>query len=163
MMGESLTRWTIRLCLVLALLALWAACKRSARPNEFRVARGLWSAAWLLMILHVACAFEFYHDWSHAAAWKATARDTAALFNINWGGGLLVNYALIACWTIDIAQLWWAPQRARNRASWLLIAWYGSFIAISFFATVVFESGPTRWLGLAATCCALMLANKVVR
>jgi hypothetical protein len=96
----------------------------------------------------VLFAFHYYHHWSHAAAYRETARQTAELTGLEWGGGLFINYALLAGWLADAA--WWGRdlESYRNR-SWLIAAvWHGFLIFMIFNATVVFKTGPLRWIGL---------------
>lgn len=74
--GEFLTRWTVRLAMALYVisLALWiTAGKRSA---WFRRARLAWTIGWAAFVIHVICAFAFFHHWSHTAAYEETARRT---------------------------------------------------------------------------------------
>jgi hypothetical protein len=110
------------------------------------------------LLAHVFCAFHFYHAWSHDAAYRETARQTDELFGINWGGGLFINYALIAGWLADVAW-WWVRgvDSYRQRPWFLLAAWHGFVIFIIFNATVVFKTGLARWIGL-AICLGLCLA-----
>jgi hypothetical protein len=97
----------------------------------------------------VACAYHFYHKWSQADAYRETARQTAEVTGFDWGGGLFINYALIIGWIIDVA-LWGRGLEAyRSRPQWLAAAWQGFLFFIVFNATVVFKTGPLRWIGLA--------------
>ena len=41
------------------------------------------------------------HAWSHEAAIAATARQTLAVYGVNWGGGVFVNYAFVAVWLFE--------------------------------------------------------------
>ena len=86
---------------------------------------------------------------AHAAAYLDTARQTEEVFGLNWGGGLYVNYALLAGWVLDVTW-WWAGGLAayRRRPRPLAAAWHGFLIFIIFNATVVFKTGPARWAGL---------------
>lgn len=62
---------------------------------------------------------------------EQTARQTAELFGVRWGG-LYGNYAFTAVWALDV-----------------IAAVIHCFIAFLFFnAAVVFVSGWVRWLGL---------------
>ena len=142
--GELLTRWTIRVALALYVASL---ASRGVAPKGSRVA---WTAGCLAYLVHVACAFEFYHHWSHAEAYAFTEQQTAAVVGLDWGGGLYVNYAFTLVWLADVCW-WWAGierYQARPRA----IAWavHGFMGFIAFNATVVFASGFSRWFGIAA-------------
>ena len=98
-------------------------------------------------LVHVICAFHFYHDWSHDAALEDTAQQTAVVTGWRWGGGLYVNYAFTAAWVGDVLWQWLAPKSHRQRSRLLNRLWHGSFFFIVFNATVVFEVGLVRWCG----------------
>src|SRR5262245_22322917 len=106
---ELLTRWTVRVALALYVLGL--ALRIGARGSRPRLtgARFAWTAGWLLFLLHVACAFHYYHDWKHAVAYQATARQTAEVVGLDWGGGLYANYAFTLLWAADVCW-WWCSQ-----------------------------------------------------
>ena len=97
----------------------------------------------------MASAYHFYHNWSQAAAYRETARQTAEVTGLVWGGGLFINYALIIGWVVDVA-LWRLRglDAYRNRPRWLAVAWQGFLFFIIFNATVIFKTGPLRWIGL---------------
>ena len=57
--------------------------------------------------MHVICAFQFYHEWSHLVAHEHTARQTAVALGIDWGGGLYMNYLFIGVWMGDV-MAWWS-------------------------------------------------------
>jgi len=107
-----------------------------------------WTIGCASLLAHVACAFHFYHNWSQAAAYRETARQTAEVTGLDWGGGLFINYALIAGWVIDVAWRLRGLDVYCNRPRWLAVAWQGFLIFIIFNATVVFKTGPLRWIGL---------------
>jgi hypothetical protein len=110
-------------------------------------------------LAHVAAAFTFHHGWSHAAALRDTARQTAAMFGVESGFGLYFNYAFTLIWAGDVAWMWLGPRSHTARPRWVS-AFIHSFMAFMFFnATVVFASGWTRWLGLAA---AALVAGRLV-
>jgi hypothetical protein len=166
-MGEDLTRWTIRLALAayIGVLVLRIRTKTATPPINpvpassgsldtsagERLQRGLWTLGCLLLWAHVACAFSFYHHWSHDDAYLRTARETANTVGINWGGGIYFNYLFLILWAFHVAWWWSSPAsyRARSRvyAVWLDV--YLAFIA--FNATVVFGHGAVRYFGIAAT------------
>jgi hypothetical protein len=146
--GEFLTRGTIWIsiaaytigCVVFAI---------ARRPNGERWARFAWTTGCAALIAHFISAFEFYHGWSHASAYSETARQTAEVVRINWGGGLFINYAVAALWIADVSWWWFAGLHAYRRRPWLItVLWHGFLIFILFNATVVFKAGLVRWIGL---------------
>jgi len=146
--GELLTRVTIWVALAgYAIGASFYLLSRGRRRWD-EVARTAWTVGCVSILIHVACAFHYYHNWSHAAAYRETARQTAELTGFDWGGGLFINYALVAGWIIDL--IWWRRglDAYRNRPTWLAAIWQGFLIFIIFNATVVFKTGPLRWIGL---------------
>ncbi len=147
-MGEELTRWTIRVALALCFAAL---ATRLLAGRHSRGARLLWTLAWAAYLVHVGCAFQFFHGWSHAEAYRRTADQTYAMTGWRWGGGLVFNYAFTLFWTLDIGAAWMAggsDRALKPRAQTLGALWLGFFLFMVFNATVVFEQGPTRWTAL---------------
>jgi hypothetical protein len=160
MPGEPLTRWTVRLALLLyaATLAL-----RLTSPAHRQAARLLWTIGCILFLAHVAAAFQYFHGWSHANAYRETARRTAELFGTNWGGGLYFNYVFTLAWAADVVW-WWAkgsdgPER---RPRWVEITLQAFMFFMAFNATVVFERGIVRWTSVAITVALSMLLARSV-
>ena len=75
--------------------------------RQWTRARLVYSAGLAAYLVHVWCAFEFVYAWSHAVAYRETARQTLELFGVDWGGGLYLNYLFTILWCIDCA-MWWA-------------------------------------------------------
>ncbi len=146
--GEILTRVTIWIALAgYATGATLFALSRQ-RTNWDAAARLAWTAACIGLLAHVICAFHFYHEWSHTSAYRDTARQTAEVFGLNWGGGLYINYAFLLGWVIDVIW-WWRGLEAYRRRPWPLVAaWHAIVLFIFFNGAVVFATGPLRWLGL---------------
>jgi hypothetical protein len=146
--GEFFTRFTIWFTLAFYSIgfALWALSRRRHRWE--RAARLVWTIACLSLLAHAACAFHFYHEWSHDAAYRETARQTAEVVGLNWGGGLYINYALMAGWVADVAWWWRGLAAHRRRSTALVVVWQGFLMFIFFNSTVVFKTGPLRFLGL---------------
>jgi hypothetical protein len=149
--GELLTRWTVRVAMALMVLALVLRWRAGGLRSRLAQARLAWTLGCLAFLLHVLCAFAFYHHWSHAAAFTATAEQTAALVGWKWGGGLYANYAFTLVWIADAAWWWRDPEGYEARPRWIERAVLGFLLFIAFNATVVFGQGLVRWLGLAAT------------
>jgi len=148
--GELLTRWSVRLAVALYVLALTLRISARGREAWQAWARLFWTGGCLAFLLHMAFAFQFYHHWSNNAAYEATARQTAEVVGLDWGGGLYANYAFAIVWSID-AGCWWCGLRryeVRSRIAEWLIQGYLAFII--FNATVVFGTEAIRWLGVAA-------------
>lgn len=149
-MREFLTRSTIWLNIAAYTVGVVLFSLRGHRPSLDSTTRALWTIAVIALGAHFVSAYHFYHSWSHAAAYTETARQTAEVFRINWGGGLFINYALLSIWTIDVS-LWWANgiESYRRRTPWsLVMTWHSILIFILFNATVVFKTGAVRWTGL---------------
>ncbi len=147
--GEILTRTTIWLSMVAyaAGLLIFAFVGKSLKRDT--TVRLLWTFACAVLLVHVVCAFHFYHRWSHAAAYLDTARQTRDVVGTNWGGGLYVNYALLIGWIADVGWWWLSGLHSYRRRPWLIVvAWHAFLIFIIFNATVIFGSGFTRWAGL---------------
>ena len=147
--GEILTRVTIWVAVAgyAAGTAAFALSRKRYRWES--AARLAWTVACVGLLAHVACAFHFYHGWSHRAAYLDTARQTDEVFGLDWGGGLYINYALLTGWVLDVTWWWTRGLEAYRRRPWpLTAAWQGFLIFIVFNATVVFKTGPTRWAGL---------------
>ena len=98
--GEFLTRSTIWI----SILAYTVGCVVFATGrNADRWARLAWTIGCAALVAHFICAFNFYHSWSHQSAYIDTARQTAEVYRINWGGGLFINYGLAILWIADVA------------------------------------------------------------
>ena len=158
-MAEELTRWTVRLSLAFYIgrIALDLA-PRPATARRDRLSRGLWTTGCLFLWLHVGCAFQFYHHWSHKAAFESTARETAETMGLAWGGGLYFNYAFMLLWAGDAAWWWLSPASYRRRSRFISYTLHAYLAFIAFNATVVFESGPVRYAGLGAAGLVVFLA-----
>jgi len=120
------------------------------QPKRSRLARIAWTVGCPVYLGHVYCAFQFYHGWSHASALEWTARQTRETVGWEVGEGLFVSYFFTLAWPSDV--IWWWLAGAENylrRSRALNIALHAFFFFIVFNATVVFESGSARWMGIA--------------
>ena len=160
-LGELLTRSTIWITIVLytagsVLIAISSLSRRQRKRDS--LARIVWTMAGLALIAHVACAFQFYHNWSHESAYRETARQTNEVVGLNWGGGLFINYLFTIGWIIDLAWWWRSGLDSYRQRAWPPVAaWHGFLIFIIFNATVVFAESAIRWVGL-GICLVLCLA-----
>jgi hypothetical protein len=152
--GELLTKITIWVSVAGYAAGAVAFALARGRVAWGRAARLAWTLACAALLAHVACAFHFYHGWSHASAYLDTARQTDEVFGLDWGGGLYINYALMTGWVLDVAW-WWAtgPDSYGRRPRLLTAAWQGFLLFIFFNATVVFKGGAARWAGLGVCLC----------
>lgn len=129
------TLWTVRLAALCYAAALWLRLRGKAA-----LARRLWVAGFVLYAAHVFSAFQWIHDWSHGRAYEETARQTKALFGMDWGGGLYFNYAFTLLWLADV--IWnWQDRRLRSAVDGFLF-----FMFVN--GVVVFGHGWTRWIGV---------------
>lgn len=112
--------WTARVALLAYACALLAPYffPKSYGPTSSRqgqsdstLALVLSTLALAALAVHVAVAFDRVHHWSHAAAYEHTAARTAAWLGIRVGGGVWVNYAVLAAWTLDASVGWFCKCR----------------------------------------------------
>jgi hypothetical protein len=144
MPGELLTLWTARLAVVCWAARVLVEAGGSPSPRRELGSRLFWLLGSLAFLWHVAAAFEFYHGWSHRTAMDHTARRTAEVIGLNWGGGVYFNYVALLVWPAD-ALLAWRPAAgsmgaARRRFRRFAFG-YVTFLMVN--ATVVF--GPAFW------------------
>ena len=137
--------------LVATVLWAWAEVLKIARPHRVEPARQLWTASVALALVHAALGFDVAYGWSHAAAAADTARRTAEVTGLEWGGGMAVNYVFLTLWLAD-ATWWWAdaPGYARRpmaleRARLLL------FLFMFVNGAIVFAGNLARAIAVPAT------------
>lgn len=153
--GEFLTHSTIWISIFA--YAVGCVVFATARDRD-RWVRLAWTIGCAALVAHFISAFQFYHSWSQSSAYYETARQTAAVVGINWGGGLFINYAVAILWISDLSWWWFAGVKSyRRRPWWLTMIWHGFLIFIIFNATVIFKDGLTRWIGV-LVCLSLCLS-----
>ncbi len=152
-LAEWLTRGTIWLALSLYVAAEMAMAFR-AGASANAIARWLNGLGIAVFLLHVGCAFHFYHQWSHAVAYADTARQTAEFSGWNWGGGLYLNYLFTFAWLTEWIWGWSSPTTFARRPRWIGWAVRSYFMFMIFNGAVVFARSPMRWYGLVL--CALL-------
>jgi hypothetical protein len=157
MTGEFLTKTTVWTALAGYAISLMIFLQSKSRANWDAIARIFWTAGCIAMLVHVASAFQFYHHWSHSAAYNETARQTAEVFGLNWGGGIFINYILIIGWIVDVIWWWRGLAIYRNRSKIFSILWHVFLFFIFFNAAVVFEDGILRWLWLVFTLALILI------
>jgi hypothetical protein len=145
--GELLTRGTVWLALS---LYVFSEAMRAGLLGwrADRWARWLSTLGAVVFAGHVAAAFHHYHDWSHAAAYAETARQTAEFSGRNWGRGLYLNYFFTLLWLADVAWWWVRPQSRAARSLWFERGGRVFFLFMIFNGAVVFVRNPMRWYGL---------------
>jgi hypothetical protein len=146
--GDDLTRNTVRLALLfyapaLALFLLLRPEEWRAEAGRGRLARWCWTLGWASYLVHLGMAFHHYHGWSHARAVRHV-EDVAG-----FGPGIYVSHLFTAVWTVDVAWWWARPASYAARPAWVGRALHGFLAFVTFNATVVYETGPIRWAGLA--------------
>ena len=143
--GEFLTRSTIWISMIAYTIGCVVFAAAWRQIDFDRWVRLAWTIGCLALVAHFICAFHFYHGWSQASAYSDTARQTADVVGVNWGGGLYINYAVAGLWIVDVGWWWFSGLSSYRRRPWLpTMIWHGFLIFIIFNATVVFESGLTQ-------------------
>src|SRR5262245_36309935 len=82
--AEPLTHWTVRLALTLYVLGLMLRVRAAGRRSWESLGRVVWTAGCLALMLHMVCALQFYHHWSHTTEARASA-TSAGLWQ--WSSG----------------------------------------------------------------------------
>ena len=143
---EALTRWSVRIaiaCYLTRVLIDLRSVRNRRVASLASKARWVWTAGFIFYIIHVVCAFGFYHEWSHLEAYRHTAEQTAAVTGIHWGGGLYFNYAFTIFWLADVVTWWCRDVELPNRSPTYFWILHGVFAFMVINATVVF--GPPIW------------------
>jgi hypothetical protein len=134
-------------------LAAFVAAEAGRRPAFAGRPTAPWStpvsfAGLALLIVHIVLAYAVRHDWSHEAAVRATAQQTASVYGLDWGGGIYVNYLFAVVWAIDAWHWHVSAAGAAARSPtlrWALRAFYAIIIVN---AAIVFVPGLRRVLGV---------------
>jgi hypothetical protein len=160
MSGLAIVRATM-----LASTVLWALAEvlKIRRPYAVTPARRTWTAAVALALLHAVTAFGVSYGWSHAAAVEDTARRTAAVTGLAWGGGLFVNYLFLGLWLADAAGWWVDPGGYLRRSVRIERARVALFVFMFLNGAIVFASNTARLVGIpavAAVCTAWTLGAR---
>jgi hypothetical protein len=146
--GEDLTRNTVRLALVgyglaCILLLRMRPGERAAQTNRGRLARWAWTLGWAAYLVHLGMAFHYYHEWSHARAVEHVEKAS------DFGPGIFFSHLFTLLWTVDVLWWWLRPATYAFRPAWIDRWLHGYMAFITFCGTVVYETGPIRWAGLA--------------
>ena len=131
-------------------LSLAAIRPASSRLSSF--AAGAQSRLILIAdVGHVVAAFQFYHHWSHQAAFDDTAKQTKALMGWEFGYGIFFSYVFLVLWVSDAAAWWLAGEQYSKRPAWLSVPLHAFLLFIAFNGTVVFKGGIIRAGGIVAS------------
>ena len=152
MLGTVAVRATI---LMATMVWAWAEVLKIQRPRQVEPARRLWTISLALALLHAVVAFELVYQWSHEAASVDTARQTAAVTGIVWGGGIYVNYLFLALWLGDAFWWWIAPGAYIRRSVRIERARLALFVFMFVNGAILFASQTARAVGVpsvAAVC-----------
>jgi len=145
--GECLTRVTVWLALTLYVASEFAGAVRAGHKQS-EIAWWLNATGCAFFLAHVACAFDFFYDWSHATAYADTARQTKEFTGWNSGSGLYINYAFALVW---MAEVIWSGVKpfgysARSNPTTYIVRVFFLFMIIN--GAFVFVRGNIRWFGL---------------
>lgn len=148
MLGIELTHWTIRLALLCLAARIGGGLRWGNADWWFPRSRAIWTVGFVFFVAHVACAFHFYHEWSHAKAFQSTAEQTERQMGVRFGEGIYVSYAFTLLWLIDVTWQWIDGEGYQRLGRiWAIpLLLFMSFIA--FNGAAVFEDGVTRWVGI---------------
>ncbi len=145
--GDALTRNTIRLSLAWYAAAL-VSMLRLEQPGwngqsaGGSIARWCWTWSVIAYLVHLAMAFHYFHDWSHAHAFEHT-RQTSG-----FGEGIFLSYLFTLLWISDAMWWWLWPDGYAQRPSLVGYSLHVFMLFIVFNGMVVFASGAIRWAGL---------------
>lgn len=142
--GELLTVWTARGAMLVYAAFLWNRASRKPGSAWPVSDRWLWTLAAALHLVHVFCAFQFVHHWSHSAALRATAEQTEELTGVADGRGLFLNYAMTALWSVDAFTRWLPSTGEQRRLTWFHRVTECFVLFMAFNATVIFGGPGTQ-------------------
>lgn len=156
--GPFVTKATVRLAMLFYGFSLCGQLLMGWFPAWERPARDAWTAAWATFAVHVACAFHYYHSWSHAHAFAHTQEVGG------WGWGIYVSHFFYLSWGLDVLLWRFAPAARSARPAWLGRTLHGFWAFIVFNGMIVFETGFSRAMGvlLFATLGAILLYLRLV-
>lgn len=141
-LGEFWTVQTARAAVIAYAVAIWF--RIGMRPRDRSVAKITWSIGWMIFVVHVAVAFDVYHDWSHDDAFERTRQQSG------FGQGIYVSYLFTLVWTGDVVWWWFRSASYLSRSSSISVGvhLFMAFIAIN--GAIIFADGWIRWFGIAA-------------
>ncbi|HYO80543.1 MAG TPA: hypothetical protein VES20_04010 [Bryobacteraceae bacterium] len=134
-LGQAITIWTARLAAALYVIGLALLIRK-----QWTAYRRVSTVGLTTYLLHVAFAYHIFYQWSHSIAYRETARQTAELFGVGWGGGLYLNYLFTMLWSAECAASW-VPLAHRNRA--IIRA---RFVVHAFLTFMVLNATVVVWV-----------------
>jgi hypothetical protein len=156
--GDWLIAWSIRWAMLAFFVVLaWLVSRPSGQALNFNW-KLVWTAGFLLSVLHVLAAFHFVHHWSHREALLATAVETQQKLGFDYGIGVYFNYLFLAVWGLDILYAWCPVKWSSKFVERLVMAGRCYLLFIAFNSLVVFESGWLRIFGAVASALILGIA-----
>ena len=167
---QELVVWTIRIAMILMFVSLALRCgwkqrnfvqpgkmdsksdfnKAKRLPWTIELAQHSWLLGSLFALMHTMVTLVMVFDGSHAAAYEHTAVTTEAYLGVRVGFGIYANHLFVALWLMD--SLWWLANPTSYQARRILLdqAILGFLIFIAINGTIVFASGPIRWIAMIA-------------
>ena len=117
----------------------------------------------VILIAHMVIAMGVAHNWSHQSSVDATARQTYAVYGLNWGGGVFMNYVFAALWLIEAIR--WqirsaTPTPRRAAIVWSIRIFY---LVMILNAAVIFTPAPRRYAGAAMVLYLLWIWRRTAR
>jgi hypothetical protein len=140
-LADAIIRWTARLFVACYVGRLCLDAIGSSESKSRRIARWLWTCGCAVYVAHVAAAFHWVHQWSHAAAYEHVLARTNEMTGFASGIGLYVNYAFGILWLADTVIWWLDPKWPDRIAPYYFVQAIFAFLIIQ--ATAVF--GPSFW------------------
>ncbi len=108
--AQALTVWTARAAALAYVAALVLLLRRRDAASRIVTTLGF-----TVYLVHVACAFTFFYNWSHTTAYIETARQTRELFRVDSGAGIWLNYLFTAVWGAECLVAWRTRRLTRAR------------------------------------------------
>ena len=148
---DAIVRWTARgavACYLLRVVIDLQLPGREKRLGLMRAARNIWTWGCVLFLIHFLSAFALVHHFDHGDAYAHTARRTAEVVGLHWGGGIYVNHAFMIFWICDVLRWWKLGADAGYQPDRYFWSVHGFFAFMFVNATIVF--GPPHWLWISA-------------
>jgi hypothetical protein len=158
--SDWIIAWSIRFAMLLFVIVQAAQWYGAKRPRLILFLNVLWTASFILFLLHVAAAFHFVHHWSHNSAYMATANETKEKMGFAYGAGVYFNYLFLGVWAMDVAMIWLSPRPISGTQKNLAMLGRMYLLFIAFNGVVVFKSG---WLRVIGSLCTLLLVLLAIR